>query len=184
MNSNRGELLKEILAGIGVLGLVIITGAMAPNIFSALGRVGFSRKKYNSNFKKTFYYAKRGNLIVTKEKPDGSIELVLSKKGKKKVLEYDLEKLKINPMKKWDGRWRFVIFDIPNKFKNRANFFRNKLKDLGLYQFQKSVWLHPYHLENEIDFIARVSEVRPFIKLGVITKLESEHKIKNFFQLK
>lgn len=184
MNSARGELVKEILVGIGILGLVIIGGAIAPNIFGALNRSGFTKRKYDKKFNRTVHYLKQRNLIKIKENQNGTFAVELSKNGKKKIIEYDLDKLKISPMKKWDGKWRFVMFDIPDKFKGRSNVFREKLKELQLYQFQKSVWIHPYLIENEVDFIAQVFEVKSFIKLGEINKLDGEEKLKKHFGLK
>lgn len=183
MDSNKKELIKEILIGIGLLGLITITGAMAPNIFSALGKKGFTKRKYDKKFSRAIHYLKERKLMIIKENPDGSMKVEVSKNGKKKILEYDLENLKINPMRKWDGKWRFVMFDIPNKFKNRSNVLRKKLKELGLYQLQKSVWIYPYPLENEIEFIAKIFEVRPFIKLGEITEVDDEFKLKRKYKL-
>ncbi len=184
MNSSKGELIKEILIGIGLLGLITITGAMAPGIFGALGKSGFTKRKYSPKFNKTVHYLKSKKLVIIKGNSDGSMKVELSKNGKKKILEYDIQKIKIKPTRKWDGKWHFVMFDIPNKFKNRSNVLRDKLKELGLYQFQKSVWIYPYPLENEIEFIAKIFEVRPFIKLGVINELEGEQKLKKNFKLK
>ena len=184
MISNKGEIIKEILIGIGLLGLLTVTAAIAPGIFGALGKSGFTKRKYDRKFNNAVHYLKRRKFIILKENPDGSMKVELSKDGRKKVLKYDLEKLKIKPMKKWDGKWRFVMFDIPNKFKNRSNTLRDKLKELGLYQFQKSVWVYPYPLENEIDFIVKLFEVQPFVKIGEITYLDGEEKMKKKFKLK
>ena len=183
MDSSRKELIKEVLIGIGLLGLITITGAMAPNIFSALGRKGFTKRKYDQKFSKAIHYLKERKLIIIKENSDGSMKVEISKNGRKKIFEYDLKKLKIEPMKKWDGRWRFVMFDIPNKFKGRANALRDKLKELGLYKFQKSVWIYPYPLENEIELVIKVLEVKPFVKLGEITEVDGETRLKKRYDL-
>ena len=184
MDSARKEIVKEILIGIGLLGLITITGAMAPNIFSALSKNKFTKRKYDKKFSKVAHYLKERKLIIVKEYPDGGMKVEISKNGKKKLLEYDLEKLKIKPIKKWDGKWRFVVFDIPNKFRGRSNALRDKLKELGLYQFQKSVWVYPYPLENEIDFIIQIFEVKPFVKLGEMNYIDGEEKLKKKFKLK
>lgn len=184
MDVKKKELIKEILIGVGILGLVTIAGAIAPGIFGALSRNGFTKRKYNRKFNDSIYYLKKKKLLIIDENKDGGVKVELSENGKKKVLIYNLDKLKIRPMRKWDGRWRFVMFDIPNKFKRRSDILREKLKELGLYQFQKSVWIYPYPLENEIEFIAQLFEVRPFIKLGEIINLEDEYKLRKRYKLK
>lgn len=41
---------------------------------------------------------------------------------------------------KWDGRWRLVIWDIPEKRRLARDLLRFKIKQLGFTQWQKSVW--------------------------------------------
>ena len=41
---------------------------------------------------------------------------------------------------KWDGKWRFVIWDIPEKRRIARDLLRYKLKQFGFQCFQKSVW--------------------------------------------
>ncbi len=51
---------------------------------------------------------------------------------------------------KWDKKWRVVIFDIPQELHNKRNRFRKRLKLLGFYRIQKSVFAFPYPCENEL----------------------------------
>ena len=41
---------------------------------------------------------------------------------------------------KWDGKWRLIFWDIPEKRKSIRDLLRNKLKQLGFVRWQKSVW--------------------------------------------
>ncbi|KKS64482.1 MAG: Repressor in ring oxydation complex/ phenylacetic acid degradation pathway related protein (PaaX) [Candidatus Daviesbacteria bacterium GW2011_GWA2_42_7] len=41
---------------------------------------------------------------------------------------------------KWDGKWRLVVWDIPEKRRVARDLLRFKLKQLGFTQWQKSVW--------------------------------------------
>lgn len=40
----------------------------------------------------------------------------------------------------WDGKWRVVIWDIPEKRRMARDLLRYKLKQLGFSQLQKSIW--------------------------------------------
>lgn len=40
----------------------------------------------------------------------------------------------------WDGKWRLVFWDIPEKRKQVRDVLRYKLKQLGFVRWQKSVW--------------------------------------------
>jgi len=44
---------------------------------------------------------------------------------------------------KWDGEWRIVVFDIPEKFKKIRRLLRRNLTVLGFVPWQKSVWVSP-----------------------------------------
>lgn len=41
---------------------------------------------------------------------------------------------------KWDGKWRIVIFDIPEQKRNIRRILRDRLKMWEFVQWQKSVW--------------------------------------------
>lgn len=59
----------------------------------------------------------------------------------------------------WDGKWRIVIFDIPETKKAIRDLFRRRLKDWGFKAWQKSVW---------ISSLAATQKLRQLItKLGI-----------------
>lgn len=41
---------------------------------------------------------------------------------------------------KWDGKWRIVVFDIPEKRRTVRNILRSRLKLWGFTPWQQSVW--------------------------------------------
>lgn len=41
---------------------------------------------------------------------------------------------------KWDGRWRLVVWDIPEKRRQARDLLRFKLKRLGFKRWQQSIW--------------------------------------------
>jgi phenylacetic acid degradation operon negative regulatory protein len=45
---------------------------------------------------------------------------------------------------KWDGKWYFVIFDVPDSKENQRNLFRATLKRMGFVGLQKSVFIAPF----------------------------------------
>lgn len=57
----------------------------------------------------------------------------------------------------WDGKWRVVIWDIPEKRKAVRDLLRYKLKVLGFERLQKSVWVSKKNCTKELrDFIKNV----------------------------
>ena len=116
---------------------------------------------------------KKQNFIGFSEK-NGKITLHLTEKGRKKLLTYKLDKMKIKKPKIWDEKWRLVIFDIPEARKLARNILREKIANLGLKWIQDSVWIHPYPIDNEIRFLAEIYEIRPFVKVFIVESLNDE----------
>ena len=56
-------------------------------------------------------------LVDYKEDKDGFCENYFDKEGEKKALKFKLDEMEIKKPAKWDGEWRIVIFDIPERFK-------------------------------------------------------------------
>lgn len=52
--------------------------------------------------------------------------------------------------KGWDGSWRLVIFDISEKQRFLRDKLRRKLKELGFGQWQKSIYISPFDLEEDM----------------------------------
>lgn len=50
----------------------------------------------------------------------------------------------------WDGKWRMVIFDIPENKRIVRDILRNRLKMWGFVPWQKSVWASKKNLTNKL----------------------------------
>ena len=106
------------------------------------------------------------NKIIILKEVDGKFIVKLTEKGKKVVEEIQFESMEIKKQKVWDGKWRIVIFDIPEKqMKIARNALRTKLQNLGFYQIQKSVWAYPYPCEKEIQFLCEIFNINPYINI-------------------
>lgn len=68
---------------------------------------------------------------------DEKLAYRLTDQGKQKVV---WESIKIEDGK-WDGKWRLIIFDIPEKRRQARNLLRNSLKKWGFVHWQQSVWV-------------------------------------------
>lgn len=59
--------------------------------------------------------------------------------------------------KNWDGRWRLVAWDIPEKRRAARDLLRQKLKQLGFTRWQKSIWASKINCTDILrDFIKKV----------------------------
>ncbi|TSC52380.1 MAG: hypothetical protein LiPW39_579 [Parcubacteria group bacterium LiPW_39] len=125
----------------------------------------------------------QSKLIKYKQNNDGTITLVLNEKGKKLALRYNLDNIKINKPERWDNLWRIVSFDIPEYYKKGRDALSSKLKQLGFYPMQKSVFILPYDCKKEIDFITEIFGLRPFVRLIIAKETDIDLDLKNKFKL-
>jgi len=123
----------------------------------------------------------RSKLVKLKKNPDGSFTMILTDKGKLKALKFHFA-MKIQKSR-WGGKWWFVIFDIPEKIKKLRDALRWKLKELGFYELQKSVFIFPYECKDEIEFIIEFFNLRKFVRYGVLESIDNELHLKKIFKL-
>ncbi|MFC1756823.1 hypothetical protein ACFLZC_01525 [Patescibacteria group bacterium] len=126
----------------------------------------------------------KSKMIKERYNKDGTTTIILTSAGKKKALTYDLLNLEIKkPLKAWDKKWRIVLFDIPEKRRKDRDSLRYFLRELDFFEYQKSVFVHPYDCENEIDYIIENFKIRKFVRFVVADKLDNELHLKKHFKL-
>ena len=188
----KGEAVKRILEGLMVAGEIMLL-AMEPRVNltmrNALSRYDKYKRKYETNkeknnFNNAFYYLKRRRLIHI-EYRGNQMYFSLTEEGKRKAGRYKINELEIKKAKKWDKKWRVLIFDIEDKHKSKREALRGKIKELGLYQLQKSVWVCPYEFKKEMELL------RDFFGLDTgemkvinASEIEDDKLIREFFGLK
>ncbi len=184
MSKGHGETQKKIL--------ILLQGELALGL-SRSPKTSFQiikemKKEWDWIEKQSLKRAIKGlyqsKLIKEKENPDGTITLVLTDKGKKKALTYNLDEMKIEKPEQWDKRWRIVLFDIPEKVRRLRDAFRYHLKQLGFYEFQKSVFIHPYDCKDEIEYLIEFYGTRRFIRFIIAEQIDNELHLKAYFGLK
>lgn len=139
-----------------------------------------SRDRYRVKRAITGLHKKKLVNIYTKK---GKEVVEITKAGKKRVLEYDIDDMRLRIPKKWDGWWRIVMFDIPQPKKKGRDAVSRKIKELGMYPIQKSVFVSPYICKNEIDFIGEFFDVRKHIIYIKAKEIEGVRKLKEYFDI-
>lgn len=124
----------------------------------------------------------RSKLVGKNKDVDGIVSLDLTEKGKLKALTYYFKEIKIKEQI-WDGKWRLVIFDVPEKLKTGRDALRRKIKELGFYELQKSVFIFPYKCEDEINFIVDYFGLGDYVKCGVLDSINNDKNIRENFGL-
>lgn len=124
---------------------------------------------------------RRGRVEV-KNTADGQ-EVRITNKGKTEVIKYRLEELNLVKPSQWDGKWRLVIFDVDETLRNKRDELRRWLVKLGLRLMQKSVWIYPYPLEEQIKFLREILATPHAVKLVTAEKIDNDHDLREWFDL-
>lgn len=161
---------KDILKILAVAGVVAASLAV-PNLAIAFGAIHKEWKKYNRrDFGQIIKRLKKQEMISFEEN-DGKVKITVTEKGKRRLLEYDFEKLDIKA-KKRDGKWRLIIFDIPEGQKRNRDTFRKKLLELGFIRVQDSVFACAFPCRNEVDFLCHFLDVSNYVTLLTVDRFE------------
>lgn len=183
MARSRTDIIKIILTLVGAVGFVAFVVAL-PGLPMALASFikNENRRFQGFELKRSLKrMEKQGLISITEE--GGETVIRLTKNGKQKLLKYKADSMQIKPQKRWDRRFRLVIFDVPvNKSKNRTAFTR-KLREMGFKLVQKSIWVCPYPCEDEIDFLKEIYELRPFVRVVSAEKIDIQQDLVRAFNL-
>ncbi|MBI2482328.1 MAG: hypothetical protein HYV76_02090 [Candidatus Vogelbacteria bacterium] len=170
--------------------LLLLAAGAALNLSQSPKRSGYILKqipKELTKIKREYLYRlvkefHHHHLVDYREEND-VIKIVLSEDAKKQILVYSLDKLIIPTPSRWNGHWFLVSFDIPEKKRSGRDALRDKLKELGFYEWQKSVFIYPYPCRKEVDFIIEVFDLRPYVRIAEVINVTNEAELKLRFKL-
>jgi len=93
------------------------------------------------------------------------------------------ERLLIRKPKKWDEKWRVVIFDVPERYRSSRERFRRILQKAGFLRLQDSVWIHPYDCETLVAFMRKELKLGGNVLYLIVEGLEGEAKVREYFKI-
>lgn len=184
---------QVVLATIAMAGIATIAVTM-PNALGALTLFNkkrspnreFTKKERDRQIAKTYYYLKQSGYIRMR-RTKGDFKLLLTRLGRKLLRKLNFKTLIIKRDKQWDGKWWQVAADIPTKkHKAGADMMRQKLKDLGLFSLQRTLWFYPFDPRDEIEFITNHYGIGRFVTVMEVSRLDKddERRMRIFFRHK
>ena len=184
----RGRSLSKEILFMAAAGPIILSSLFLPNAAQMLKPLIKWRKNWNKINRYRIYEAiKRLNqkrLVELIEK-NNELYIKITGNGKKLIKNFDYDNLELPQSKVWDKKWRLVVFDIPDKKRKERLAFSKKLKDLGFYPLQESVFVYPYDCRNEIDFICEFLLISQYVNYCVVETLDKrEGDLRRFFNLR
>ncbi len=182
----KNNFTKETLLKIADIGLLTIT-VSSPYFLHRLVRNYFKDKNKNLLRKRArkLRDLQKKKIIEFQELLDGDIKVILTHSGKELIKQYKLEDIKIKKPNKWDEYWRIIMYDIPVYKRKACDAFREKMKKMGLYQLQKSVWVSPYDCRPELEFLCSIFEINldEYFHYFKTKEIPKERELLQFFNL-
>ena len=121
--------------------------------------------------------------MALKKVTSGSINISLTERGKIKALDLRFRRLE-RAKGAWDGNWRLVFFNIPERIRKGRDALRYRLKAAGFYKLQESVFIFPYDCEKEIRDFTKLFKLEKYVRLAVAESVDDSEHIKKIFKLK
>jgi DNA-binding transcriptional regulator PaaX len=142
------------------------------------------KKIEDQKLKRSIRALYRSKMIREETDENGRIKIILTEKGKIKALSYQIFEIEIKNPVAWDRKWRMVIFDIPEVQKRKREIFRMHLRNLHFFELQKSVFVHPFDCQKEIEYIIEYYQLRKYVRFIIAESIDNELHLKDHFGLK
>lgn len=137
---------------------------------------GVPRKKYRD----TVYQMEKRGIVESSKKSAGKF-LQLTRRGELELLLFKGIKIKKN--EKWDGKWRVIMFDIPERARKLRDRFRWLLKRNGYQKIQQSVFINPRPLNKEAVEYLKKSGLMKYIRILRVDCMDDDRQLRKDFKL-
>jgi len=182
----KKSLTKEILF-IAAAGPIILSSLFLPNAPQMLKPLIKWHKNWGKikrqRIKEAVRRLNKKRLVEITQKGN-DLYIKIAEKGKKLIKNFDYDSMQLSKPKKWDKKWRLVIFDVPEKQNKERRALSEKLKKLGFYLLQESVYIYPYDCRDEIDFVCEFLLISRHVNYCVLDSLDKrEGELRKIFDL-
>ena len=181
----RTKVKQAILATLGIAGVVTLA-VVAPNCVQLLKYVikspGQRASRHHYIKSVVGKMAKKG-LVSFGKNNQGQTVVRLTDKGQKELKLYSFGTQTISKPRRWDGKYRLIIFDIKEWKRGVRDELRNWLKQLGFLPLQQSVWVHPYECRQVIVLLKAHFKIGREVLYITADEIENDHWLKREFGL-
>lgn len=128
---------------------------------------GYERTLKKSSFAQALNRLRSQGLVESSTNND-EVLIKLTETGK------DFLELELGNQRSWDGKWRVVIFDIPEQKRIVRNLFRRNLKRWGFKQLQKSVWISKRNIYDKLVAYTKDLQIEQWVAVIECTRVSDQ----------
>src|SRR3989338_3332107 len=175
------DMRNAVLATVAVAGIIAIA-AVAPNAIRLLKTTGLTARMRSRTRSTLNRLAAKGEIEFIEL--DGKKYARLTARGEK-VMAFYQEKLRLRDKKprRWDRRYRLVMFDIPEKRKKTRDQLRLVMREIGFLRVQDSACVYPYDCEEFVALLKAHLHIGRDVLYAVIEEIENDAVIRTHFHL-
>ncbi|MEK7186732.1 MAG: CRISPR-associated endonuclease Cas2 [Patescibacteria group bacterium] len=178
----RNRTQKLILSSVTLAGLLPLA-VLAPNVIGAIEKLGvFDAVLYPSRIKRSLKGLIKGGLLEFKSKKEKKY-LAITEKGRKQLNRWEIANYQIKKPKRWDGKWRVIIFDIQEKRRKSRDQLRMALNNIGFKRLQNSVWVFPYDCEDLLMLLKADMALGKNLLYLIVDEIENDRPLLQHFGL-
>jgi len=173
----RGDIAYIALGFLAVAGVIAIL-PLAPGLGMLLKLIDPNPRKAAAKLDRTLQYLTHsGKVSRTKE------GYRMTSKGEVELTRRKFERYQFPELKSWDKKWRVICFDIPEKRKYTRHVVQQKLKEVGCYRLQDSVFITPHNCSEILKLIQQGFFLQKHVRGMVITQMDDEAAVLHYFKL-
>lgn len=177
--TRRRNIQKIILGAVATAGVLSIA-LVVPNVLGALGKLGFlPHPREGETVRRARKRLIEKGFVTYKGK-----FLHLTELGRRELRKFELADYPLKKPKRWDQKWRLLIFDIPEPRKSLREKLRRTLSTIGFVRLQDSVWLYPYDCEDLATLLKADFHVGKDILYLIVDTLENDALYRKRFGLR
>src|SRR3989338_5009383 len=176
--TRNSELKRIILDTVKLAGLVSVF-VVAPNVLGAMAKLGIIR----SPRQKDIVTRSCDRLVASGLLKWEERKLRLTAKGVSVLHTMEACEFATRKPRRWDHKWRVLIFDVPEYRKGMRNKIRRTLQTIGFVHLQHSVWIYPYDCEDLITLLKADFRIGRDMLYMTVDSLEGDATIKKRFGL-
>ncbi len=172
-NRTRFLILESVKIA-GVLGVALV----APNVISGLAKLGVIASSRAGETTQRSY--KR--MVASGHLSFDGRHLRITRKGETEIARL-LGKASVQKARRWDGKWRVLMFDVPEYRKSMRDRIRRTVQGIGFIRLQDSVWIYPYDCEDLVTLLKADFKIGKDVLYMVVDSLEGDSWLRAAFKL-
>jgi len=166
------------------LGGVVLIAATIPNAAQLLRFMPGYKKGARFTYQaKTALGRLAAKGLIAFEEREGKRYAYVTEAGEQLLTFKSMQEKSVKKPKRWDRRWRVVLFDIPERRRGIRNCLRFFMREYGFVRLQDSAWIYPYDCEDIIALVKTNLRIGANVLYMIVEKLEYDKYLREHFEL-